>query len=89
MILASDAYRDGFRVEIYHEDAHWAEVSYDTAKEVFVVLFGPPLRRTRFYELPLESYELPLDEVQEALEKAKQRLIAEGYGPSAVGKEKS
>jgi hypothetical protein len=72
VVIANDA-RDDLFAEISYQRIAWAEVIYDAQQGKFLLtLLGPP-----------EGYAYPtfsLYEAIEALEKAKQRLMARGYG---------
>ena len=72
--FVTEVFREGSHVEITYENAIWGEVWYDSTKEVFIVEIGsssPKFPRT---------LTLPLDEMQQALGRAKERLMKEGYG---------
>lgn len=68
IIIASDPDRDELIAELYYRGNQWVEISHET-NEMLI----------EFYPHPSEGYwEFPLNEALNALEKAKQRMIALG-----------
>jgi hypothetical protein len=78
VVIANATYREGLFADIGYKDIYWAMVSYDAASSTFIVeVFAPPGGE--------DKYVFPLEEVQEALERAKQKLMELGYGNTDGG----
>lgn len=72
VVIANDS-RDELFADIGFEHYYWAEVIYDTSQRTFVItIFKPPEEG--------DQYIFRLSDVQEALERAKRRLMERGYG---------
>ena len=67
--------RENLFAEIHYDNEDWAEVIYDDERGAFTLTIFKPRDGK-------DSYVFLLSDVQEALAKAKQRLIDAGYGNS-------
>jgi hypothetical protein len=72
VVIASDRDRDDLFAEIQVNGQPWAEVSYDRAKEAYLVTFLPPERDEEWPEFDLVA-------LHRALGKARDALVAKGY----------
>jgi len=76
IVIANDDREDLFAIIQYKDSdymADWAEVIYDSAKNKFILtVFTSPFGGNQLV--------FSLSEVQEALERAKQKLMQAGYG---------
>ncbi len=73
VVIASNVYSDELWAEICYEHFYWAEVKYDKAKNDFVLTIFSPLDGA-------DRQAFSLSDVQQALERAKKRLVELGYG---------
>jgi hypothetical protein len=77
VVIANNVYQEGLFADIEYKDTYWAQVRYDEQREGFNLTIGCGLPTITNAE---GDYVFDLAEVQEALERAKQRLIDLGIG---------
>lgn len=77
VVIANAVDQEGLFADIEYKDTYWAQVRYDEQRGGFNLIIGCGLPSITNAD---GDYVFDLAEVQEALERAKQRLIDLGIG---------
>lgn len=77
VVIADSVYEENLFADIQYKDAYWATVRYDEQRGGFNLTIGCGLTSITDAD---GNYVFDLAEVQEALERAKQRLLNFGIG---------
>ena len=77
VVIANNVFEEGLFADIEYKDTYWATVRYDEQRGRFNITIGCGLSSIANAD---GNYVFDLAEVQEALERAKQRLIDLGIG---------